>query len=92
MNRTRPASRSGLIEMILAPLRLAISSAESIRGWLVPGFCPARTISSASWTSSSVTLALPIPIDSASAMLVDSWHMFEQSGRLLVPNARTNSW
>ena len=39
-----------------------------------------------------LTLALPMPMDSASAMLVDSWHMLEQSGRLLVPNARTNSW
>ena len=35
---------------------------------------------------------LPIPIASASATEVDSWHMFEQSGRLLVPKARTNSW
>ena len=33
-----------------------------------------------------------MPIDSASPTLVDSWHMFEQSGRLFVPNARTNSW
>ena len=41
LNRTSPASRSGLIEMILAPFFLAISSADSIRGWLVPGFCPA---------------------------------------------------
>ena len=23
---------------------------------------------------------------------LDSWHMFEQSGRLLVPNCRTKSW
>jgi len=22
----------------------------------------------------------------------DSWHMFEQSGRLLVPKLRTNNW
>ncbi len=39
-----------------------------------------------------LTVALPIPMFSARAMLVDSWHMFEQSGRLLVPKARTNSW
>ena len=42
--------------------------------------------------SSSVTLPLPIPIVSVSAEPEDSWHMFEQSGRLLVPNARTSSW
>ena len=42
--------------------------------------------------SSRLTDPLPIPIASSSATEVDSWHMFEQSGRLLVPNARTNSW
>jgi hypothetical protein len=89
---TSPASRNGLIAMILAPRRLAVSSAESIRGWLVPGFWPARISSLAECTSCSVTLALPMPIVSASATLVDSWHMFEQFGRLLVPYARTNSW
>ncbi len=78
--------------MIFAPLRFAISSAESMRGWFVPGFCPATTITSALYTSSITTLALPIPIDSASPTLVDSWHMFEQSGRLFVPNARANNW
>ena len=92
LNRTSPASRSGLIETILAPFFLAISSAESIRGWLVPGFWPAITISSAVWTSSRVTEPLPMPITSASATEVDSWHMFEQSGRLLVPSARAKSW
>ena len=33
-----------------------------------------------------------MPIASARATEVDSWHMFEQSGRLLVPKARANSW
>ena len=27
-----------------------------------------------------------------SAAPVDSWHMFEQSGRLLVPSERASSW
>ncbi len=40
LKRTRPASWSGLIEMIRAPRDFASSSADSIRGWLVPGFCP----------------------------------------------------
>jgi hypothetical protein len=92
LNRTRPASRSGLIARIVAPRRFASSRALSIRGWLVPGFCPATTISSAEWTSSRLTEPLPMPITSASPTEVDSWHMFEQSGRLLVPYARTNSW
>ena len=92
LNRTRPASRRGLTETILAPFCLATSSAESIRGWLVPGFWPTMTISSALWMSSRVTEPLPMPITSASATDVDSWHMFEQSGRLLVPKARAKSW
>ena len=36
-------------------------------------------------------MPLPMPMVSASATEVDSWHMFEQSGRLLVPKARANS-
>ena len=78
--------------MIVAPRRFAISSALSMRGWLVPGFWPTMRMSSALWTSSRLTLPLPMPMTSARATDVDSWHMFEQSGRLLVPNARTNSW
>ena len=91
-NRARPASASGLTAMIVAPRRFAISSALSMRGWLVPGFWPTMRMSSALWTSSRLTLPLPMPMTSARATDVDSWHMFEQSGRLLVPNARTNSW
>ena len=56
-----------------------------MRGWLVPGFWPAMTMSSASWMSCRLTDPLPMPMLSASATEVDSWHMFEQSGRLLVP-------
>ena len=78
--------------MIFAPLAFAFSSTESIRGWLVPGFCPAMTITSACSTSSTVTEPLPMPIDSVSAVPEDSWHMLEQSGRLLVPKLRTISW
>ena len=35
---------------------------------------------------------LPMPIVRERATPVDSWHMFEQSGRLLVPIARASSW
>ena len=92
LKRVSPASSSGLIEMTFAPLPLASSSAESMRGWLVPGFCPATTISDARWMSSRLTEPLPMPIVSTSAVPLDSWHMLEQSGRLLVPKARANSW
>ena len=39
-----------------------------------------------------MTDPFPIPIVSASADPDDSWHMFEQSGMLLVPNARIINW
>ncbi|CKS76668.1 Uncharacterised protein [Mycobacterium tuberculosis] len=39
-----------------------------------------------------VTEPFPIPIESVSAAPEDSWHMLEQSGRLLVPKERTSSW
>ena len=42
--------------------------------------------------SSSWTVPLPTPSVSRRATPLDSWHMSEQSGRLLVPNWRTNSW
>ena len=63
-----------------------------MRGWLVPGFCPAMTIRSAFVMSSTVTEPLPMPIASTNAAPDDSWHMFEQSGRLLVPKLRTINW
>ncbi len=77
---------------IFAPLRFAISRALSIRGWLVPGFWPLITIRSAVCTSSRLTEPLPMPMVSSRATEVDSWHMFEQSGRLLVPYCRAKSW
>ena len=92
LNRSRPASGSGLTEMIFAPAFLAFSRAESIRGWLVPGFWPATMIRSAWWMSSRETLPLPMPMVSVRAEPEDSWHMLEQSGRLLVPNSRAKSW
>ena len=33
-----------------------------------------------------------MPMVSISAAPDDSWHMFEQSGRLLVPKLRTINW
>ena len=63
-----------------------------MRGWLVPGFWPKMKIASACSKSASDTVPLPTPICSPSATPDGSWHMFEQSGKLLVPNSRTNSW
>jgi hypothetical protein len=91
LNRRRPASGSGLIAMIRAPLAFAFARVESIRGWLVPGFCPAMRIRSAASMSGTETDPLPMPIASVSALPEDSWHMLEQSGRLFVPKLRTIS-
>ena len=38
------------------------------------------------------TVPFPVPIAAVSARPLASWHMFEQSGRLFVPNSRTQSW
>ena len=92
MNRNNPASGSGLIAITLAPFAFAFSRVDSIRGWLVPGFCPAIRIRSAFSISGTVTEPFPIPIVSTNALPDDSWHMFEQSGRLFVPNARIINW
>ncbi len=74
------------------PPLFAFSSAVSMRGWFVPGFWPQITMRSAVCTSSSETVPLPIPMVRESAVPLDSWHMFEQSGRLLVPSMRATSW
>ncbi len=42
--------------------------------------------------SSSVTVPTGTPMLSGSATDVVSWHMLEQSGRLLVPYRRASSW
>jgi hypothetical protein len=78
--------------MTFAPLAFDLSGTDSIRGWLVPGFCPAMRIRSACSRSVTGTDPFPIPIICASADPDDSWHMFEQSGMLLVPNARIINW
>ena len=89
---SRPASRSGFTATMTAPCCFAFSSEVSIRGWFVPGFCPAIRMRPAVSMSTSVTEPLPMPMVSPSAAPLDSWHMFEQSGRLFVPSARANSW
>ncbi|MNL67453.1 hypothetical protein D3C87_1920400 [compost metagenome] len=43
----RPVSGNGLMEMMVAPFAFAFRNAESMRGWLVPGFCPRIMITSA---------------------------------------------
>ena len=59
--RISPASGSGLTLTIRAPRRTARWSAESIRGWLVPGFWPTTTTSWVWSKSSRVTDPFPRP-------------------------------
>ena len=87
-----PTSASGFTLTMVAPRFAAASSVVSMRGWLVPGFCPTTKMASATSKSSSWTVPLPTPMDSFRPAPLDSWHMLEQSGRLLVPKARTKSW
>ena len=91
-NAISPGSGIGLIETIVAPLRFARSSAVSMRGWFVAGFWPITKMVSVSSKSLNTTVDFPTPMLCVIATPEDSWHMFEQSGRLFVPNSRTNSW
>ena len=78
--------------MMVAPRREALRRLVIMRGLLVPGFWPKMKMQSALSKSSSSTVPLPTPSDCGRPTLVASWHMFEQSGKLLVPYSRTKSW
>ena len=75
----------------MAPRRDAVRRLVIMRGLLVPGFCPKMKMQSAFSKSSSKTVPLPTPSDWGRPTLVASWHMFEQSGKLLVPYSRAKS-
>ncbi len=83
--RSSPRSRTGLKTTTFAPRWAARRRSPSMRGWLVPGFWPTTKIASAFSKSSSSTVPLPTPMAACSAMPLASWHMLEQSGKLLVP-------
>src|SRR5919106_411965 len=90
--RREAASISGLMWTSWAPRRSASASHVSIRGALVAAFSPSSQIASACSQSVRSTVPLPLPTAAVSARPLASWHMFEQSGRLFVPNSRTQSW
>ncbi len=71
--------------MIEAPRLRASCSGCSIRGAFEPTFCPKKKSRSVSSKSSSRTVPTGEPMDCGSATEVGSWHMFEESGRLLLP-------
>jgi hypothetical protein len=82
----------GVDAMMAQPRRAACWRVVSMRGWLVPGFWPMTKIASARSKSSRLTVPLPTPSVSPRPKPLDSWHMLEQSGRLLVPSCRARSW
>src|SRR5690606_36350898 len=90
--RIKPASGKGLTAIIFPPFFFKRCRAVSILGELVPAFWPMLINTSASSMSFRVTEALPIPRVSLSAFPLASWHILEQSGRLLVPNCLTKHW
>ena len=65
--------------------------AVSIRGVLVAALTPITKIASAFCQSTRSTVPLPVPRAAVNARPLASWHMLEQSGKLLVPNSRANN-
>lgn len=62
-----------------------------MRGALLPTFWPKKEMQSVTAKSSRWTVPIGTPMLLGSATDVLSWHMFDESGRLLVPNIRANS-
>jgi hypothetical protein len=92
VKRSRPRSGIGFSTTIGTPRSDTSRKVPSMRGWLVPGLWPMQNTASACSKSSSCTVPLPTPIASGRPTLEASWHMFEQSGKLLQPYSRANSW
>ena len=91
VNRSSPRSCRGLKVTIGTPRRLASCKSCSMRGLEVATFWPKKMIRSVLAKSSSVTVPTGTPMLLGSATDVLSWHMFELSGRLLVPSMRAKS-
>ena len=90
--RLEAASISGLMWTSCAPRRSASASQVSIRGAFDAALSPSSQMASAASQSCRSTVPLPLPVAAVRARPLASWHMFEQSGRLFVPNSRTQSW
>lgn len=91
MVRRDAASTIGFTCTMRAPRRYASANAVSIRGAFDAALTAITINRSARFQSPMSQVPLPVPSDACSARPVASWHMFEQSGRLLVPNSRTHN-
>ena len=87
-----PGSSIGSKVITGTPRWRASWSGCSIRGVLTPTFWPKKRMQSQASKSSSQTVPTAEPIVFGKATDVLSWHMFELSGRLLLPYIRANSW
>ena len=77
---------------IFALRRCASARAVIIRGAFDPALTPMMNNRASAFSQSIMsTVPLPVPIEACRARPEASWHIFEQSGRLLVPNSRTHS-
>ncbi len=91
--RISPASGSGLIATIRAPRRLRLlERAQHARVVGAGVLADDQQQVGVRRCPRARPMPLPMPIVSVRAQPLDSWHMFEQSGRLLVPKLRANSW
>ena len=77
--------------MISTPRLAASCSGWRKRGLFDPVFWPKKNIASHLARSSYTTVPTPTPMTFLSATDVVSWHMFDESGRLLLPYSRANS-
>src|ERR1700761_9162186 len=90
VNCSSPRSRSGLKVTIGTPRLAQGCNSCSIRGLLDPTFCPKNKMQSVFSKSSNLTVPTGAPRLCFKPTDVDSWHMFELSGRLLQPYMRAN--
>src|SRR6201995_2949452 len=90
-NSSRPRSFKGLNVTMGTPRLAQGCNSWSMRGLLEPTFCPKNRMQSGCSKSSSLLGPTGAPKACFSPTDVDSWHMFELSGRLLQPYMRANS-
>ena len=91
VKRSKPRSRSGLKTIIGTPRWAHSCRSCSMRGLFTPVLWPKNKIQSVDAKSSSVIVPTGTPMLSGNPTDVLSWHMFELSGKLLLPKRRANN-
>ena len=91
MTRVAAPSTSGFTCTTEPPRRITSTREVSRRGVFDAALEPISTIRSVRSRSERSTVPFLVPIEASSARPLASWHMLEQSGRLLVPNSLAKS-